>query len=267
MELSETFIPTAGTVGLLPMLVYYSLIVTSLVFLAQAAFTFTTRPLAEPEHQVSHIISGVIAIVAGYAYFQMQGFYHDMLAELATVADPTDRQTLMRESYPAISQYRYMDWAITTPLLLLTMVRLLNVPLRDVARPIILMLVADLFMIVTGYIGEQQLTFDQEAIVGPKLIWGAVSTVGYVLVPWTLYKLYRQYGASPKLDRTFQLVALTTVTFWGIYPIGYILSAVGVDTNIIHIALCFGDVVNKTGVAALLFLSTHQQKSAQLTPD
>lgn len=266
MELSETFIPTAGTVGLLPILVYYSMIVTSLVFLAQTVFVFTSRPLVEPTHQVSHILSGAIAIVAGYAYFQMQGFYHDMLAELATVADPADRQTLMRESYPAISQYRYMDWSITTPLLLLTMVRLLNVSLRTIARPVVLMLLADLFMIVTGYIGEQQLTFDQEAIVGPKLIWGAVSTVGYVIVPWTLYKLYRQYGVTPKLDRTFRLVALTTVTFWGIYPIGYILSVLGVDTNIIHIAFCIGDVINKTGVAALLFLSTYQPTSAQSTP-
>jgi bacteriorhodopsin len=266
MELSETFIPTAGTAGLLPMLTYYSLVVTSLVFLAQTIFTLTTRPLVEPAHQVSHIVSGVIAVVAGYAYFQMQGFYHDMLAELVTVADPADRQTLMRESYPAISQYRYMDWAITTPLLLLTMVRLLNVSLRTIARPVGLMLAADLFMIVTGYIGEQQLTFDQEAIVGSKLIWGAVSTVGYVVVPWTLYKLYKQYGMTAKLDRTFRLVALTTVTFWGIYPIGYIASALGVDTNAIHIAFCVGDVINKTGVAALLFLSTQQSTSTQLTP-
>jgi len=262
MELSETFVPTAGTVGLLPMLTYYSLIVTGLVFLAQTAFVFTTRPLVEPKHQVAHILSGVIALVAGFAYFQMQGFYRDMLAELATVVDPTDRQTLMREACPAISQYRYMDWAITTPLLLLTMVRLLNVSLRSIAKPVTLMLVADLFMIVTGYIGEQQLAFNQEAIVSAKLIWGAVSTVGYAVVPWTLYKLYRQYGAAPSLDRSFRLVALTTITFWGIYPIGYILSAIGVDTNVVHIGFCIGDVINKTGVAALLFLTTHRRETA-----
>lgn len=261
MELSETFVPTAGTVGLLPMLTYYSLIVTGLVFLAQTAFVFTTRPLVEPKHQLAHSLSGIIALVAGYAYFQMQGFYHDMLAELATVIDVADRQTLMRESYPAVSQYRYMDWVITTPLLLLTMVRLLNVSMQTIARPVALMLLADLFMIVTGYIGEQQLTFDQEAIVSAKLIWGAVSTAGYVIVPWTLYRLYRQYGATPALDRPFRLAAFTTVTFWGIYPIGYILSAVGVDTNIVHIGFCIGDLVNKTGVAALLFLTTHRRES------
>ncbi len=261
MELSETFVPTAGTVGLLPMLTYYSLIVTGLVFLAQTAFVFTTRPLVEPKHQAAHILSGVIALVAGVAYFQMQDIYRDMLAELATVVDATDRQTLMREAYPAVSQYRYMDWAITTPLLLLTMVRLLNVSLRSIARPVALMLVADLFMIVTGYIGEQQLTFDQEAIVSAKLIWGGVSTLGYAVVPWTLYKLYRQYGAVPSLDRSFRLVALTTITFWGIYPIGYILSATGVDTNVIHIGFCIGVVINKTGVAALLFLTTHRRET------
>lgn len=262
MELSETFIPTAGTVGLLPMLTYYSLIVTGLVFLAQIAFVFTSRSLVEPKHQLAHNLSGVIALIAGYAYFQMQGFYHDMLAELATVVDAADRQTLLREAYPAVSQYRYMDWVITTPLLLLTMVRLLNVSMKTIARPVALMLAADLFMIVTGYIGEQQLTFDQEAIVSAKLIWGAVSTVGYAVVPWTLYKLYQQYGAAPALDRPFRLAALTTVTFWGIYPIGYILSAVGVDTNVIHIGFCIGDLLNKTGVAALLFLTTHRRESA-----
>ena len=95
-----------------------------------------------------------------------------MLELLADLVDPDDRRALINLSYNAIGQLRYMDWAITTPLLLLKICSMVKVHYRSHRALINTLLAADFFMILTGYIGEQQLTVDNQILVGPKLIWG-----------------------------------------------------------------------------------------------
>ncbi|MCK8490978.1 bacteriorhodopsin-like [Spirosoma sp. RP8] len=255
MKLSDTFIPTAGVVGLLPMVTYFFLVVAMYAFLGNFLFALLSRTSVSPKHKSTQALTTIIAAVAGISYFLIQSYYRDMLAELATLADADNRQTLMRESYNAIGQYRYMDWAVTTPLLLLKMVSFLRVKLHEIKRPLAIMLLADFFMILTGYIGEQQVGFDNEVLAGPKLIWGAVSTVGYIIIPFTLYKLWKQYAdrALPKEQQAYRLMALTTVTFWGVYPIGYILTVFAIDTNWIHITFSIADLINKVGVGLVAY--------------
>ncbi|GAB3888958.1 bacteriorhodopsin [Spirosoma agri] len=255
MKLSDTFIPTAGVVGLLPMVTYFFLVVTMYAFLANFLFALASRDRVKPEHLTVQTLTLIIAAVAGLSYFFIQDYYRSMLTELATLSDAENRQILIRESYSTIGQYRYMDWAVTTPLLLIKMVSMLRVDFREIKRPLTVMLLADLFMILTGYIGEQQLAFDNEILAGPKLIWGAVSTVGYGVIPFMLYRFWKQFAAKvqPEDQWAYRLMALTTVTFWGVYPIGYILTVLNIDTNWIHIAFSVADVINKIGVGLIAF--------------
>jgi bacteriorhodopsin len=256
MEVNDTFIPTAGAVGLLPMVTYFFFWVAIYAFLGSFIFSISTQASAPPAHRNSRLLTAIIAAVAGISYFLIQGYYQHVLAEAATVSDTGDRQTLLREAYNAINQFRYMDWSITTPLLLLHMVFMLPVRFSVIKRQLMLLLAADFFMILTGYIGEQQLSFDNEILVGPKLIWGAVSTVGYVAIPYILYQLWKTYGsqALPEAQWGFRLMALTTVTFWGVYPIGYILTTLNVDTSLTHISFTIADLINKVGVALIAYL-------------
>lgn len=258
MELADHFIPTAGAVGLVPMLTYFGLLVTTYAFLGYAVFALTTLTAVAPAHRTGHRLTAIIALLAGVSYFLIQGFYHDLLTELAAIPDPVDRQTLIRESFSAINQYRYVDWAVTTPLLLVQIALMLGLPMADLKRPLTLMLLADLFMILTGYIGEQQLGFDNETVVGAKLAWGAVSAIGYVVILFLLYRLWKQAAdrATPAERGAYRLMALTTVTFWGVYPIGYILAVFDIDHNWLHLAFCLADLVNKVGVGLVAFRAT-----------
>lgn len=84
MELSDTFIPTAGVVGILPMVTYFFLVVTMYAFLAQFIFSFSTRTSVSPKHRTSRILTAMIAAVAGLSYYFIQRYYHNALTELAT---------------------------------------------------------------------------------------------------------------------------------------------------------------------------------------
>jgi bacteriorhodopsin len=255
MELADRFIPTAGVVGVLPMVTYFFLVVTMYAFLGNFIFALATRSNVSPEHRTSNVLTAIIAAVAGLSYYLIQFYYHDMLTELATLTNPADRQTLIRESYTAIGQYRYMDWAVTTPLLLIKITSILKIEPGRVKRQLTILLTADFFMILTGYIGEQQLSFDNEILVAPKLIWGAVSTLGYVIIPVVLYQLWKQFASHvlPGEQWAYRLMALTTVTFWGVYPIGYILTVLNIDLNWIHIAFSIADIINKVGVGIIAY--------------
>ncbi|WP_338874945.1 bacteriorhodopsin [Spirosoma sp. SC4-14] len=260
MKLSDTFLPTAGIVGLLPMVTYFLLLVTLYAFLANFLFALLARETIRPEYRRTHSLTVSISAIAGFSYFLIQGYYHDMLTELATLTDPDNRQILIRESYSAIGQYRYMDWAVTTPLLLIQTVSILGVRLSTLRRPLTVMLLADFFMILAGYIGEQQLGFDNEILTGPKLIWGAVAALAYVLIPITLYRLWKEVSGQsrPEERHAFRLMALATVTGWGVYPIGYILTTTSLDLNWIHVAFSLADIANKIGVGLLVYQTARQ---------
>ncbi|CAN5501070.1 hypothetical protein BH09BAC4_BH09BAC4_18120 [soil metagenome] len=255
MEVTNSFIPTAGVVGLLPMVTYFFLVVTMFAFIGNFIFALSTQSTVSSEHRVTHALTAIIAVVAGASYYVIQSYYHSMLAELATVTDINDRQTLIRESYNAIGQYRYMAWALTTPLLLIQIVSILKADLLVIKRQLVILLAASFFMVLAGYIGHQQLSFDNEILPGPKLIWGVISALGYVMMLLTLYRLWKQFGDQipPSQQRTYQQIALTIATFWGVYILGYLLTVVDIDFNWIHSAYTIGDLIIYVGIGLLVY--------------
>lgn len=256
MEFAGTFLPTAGVVGLLPVVTWFFLTVTFYAFVGNFIFALRSRNSLAPEHRVSLDYTAVIAAVAGISYYLIQEYYRDMLGELAKLNTEGERLSLIRASYNAIGQLRYMDWAITTPLLLLKMVSMLKIHYRNARSAVHTLIAADFFMILTGYIGEQQLGPNNEILVVSKLVWGAISTIGYLIVLVVLLRLWRQHKdhVRPEERRGYRLLALMTVTFWGVYPIGYILTTInGFDLNWIHIAFSVADVINKVGATVISF--------------
>lgn len=269
MELGDSFVPTAGVVGVLPMLTYFFLWVATYAFLGNFIFALASRTSVAPEHRSSRIFTAIIAAVAGLSYFMIQGYYHDMLHALAQLPDPNDRQQLINESYNAIGQYRYMDWAITTPLLLLKCVTMLKIDFKEARGSIIALLAADFFMVLTGYIGEQQLDADGTILAGAKLVWGGISTVGYLIIPIILFGLWKRFRerAYPEEQQAYRLMALTTVTFWGIYPVGYILTILNIDLNYVHIAFTIADIINKVGIGVLAYQASRQVLGRRVSAD
>jgi len=268
MTFADSFVPTAGEVGILPMITYYCMTVAAYCFLGNIVFSLLTNQSVAPEHRISRAYGGVIAVVAGVSYFIITRFYHEMLHDLSQLNSPEAQQSLIRHSYQAIGQYRYMDWAVTTPLLLLKASSMLRIRFGEAAGAITLMLLADFFMVITGYIGEQQLTAGGEIIVGRKLLWGAISTVGYVVAIVALYGLYKKFAERGNDTERwgFKFIGITTVTTWGVYPLGYMLTMTSLDLNYIHIAFTVFDVFNKVGISVVAYLVGKRILDERLDP-
>ena len=259
MELDGHFLPTAGDVGLLPMVTWFFMVVAFYAFVGNFIFALASRTSVAPEHRTSRIFTAIIAAVAGISYYLIQDYYRHMLADMAELNTPVERLALTRLTYNAIGQLRYMDWAITTPLLLLKTVTMLKIQPHEAKKSIAALLLADFFMVLTGYIGEQQLDpATDDILVLPKLIWGGISTLGYLVIPYVLWQLGKRFKerALPEEWRAFRLMALSTVTTWGVYPIGYILTTFeDFNLNWIHISFSIADIINKVGVGVIAYLA------------
>lgn len=259
MEFGTRFLPLAGHVGLLSNVTFFVLTFSCYALLGSFVFSVAMRSHVAPEHSSSLILTAVIGLIAGISYLFIQDYYRDALREVAKTSDPAARFDLIHDSYFAIGQLRYMDWLVTTPLLLAKMPLMLKARPHEMWRSLTLLLLADVFMIVTGYIGEQQLDRDVNVLVGAHYAWGAISTLGYLIIPLVLYRLYRRFHARATADerRAYRWMALTTVTFWGVYPIGFVVEAAlpGLSLNWLHIAFSVADIINKVGVGAIVYLA------------
>jgi sensory rhodopsin len=268
MTFGDSFVPTAGEVGILPMITYYTMTVATYCFLGSVVFSFLTNQSVAPEHRVARAYGTIISAIAGVSYLLITRFYHGMLQDLSHLSDANAREALIRHSYQAIGQYRYMDWAVTTPLLLLKAASFLRIKFQEATSAILVMMITDLLMVFTGYIGEQQLTPGGEIIVGKKLLWGAISTVFYVIALVTLRGLYQRFKErGSDLERWgFRFIGITAVTTWGVYPIGYLLTMTSLNLNYVHIAFSVFDVFNKVGISVVAYLVAKDLLDQRLDP-
>jgi bacteriorhodopsin len=119
--------------------------------------------------------------------------------------------------------YRYVDWLLTVPLLLVEVIAVLALT-REVSRSLIMRLVpASAAMIALGYPGE--ISNDQNT----QVLYGVLSTLPFLYI---LYVLFVELGKS--LDRqpagvaeTVGRLRLLLIATWGVYPIAYIFNIVG----------------------------------------
>lgn len=264
MKLADSFIPTAGAVGLLPMITYFFMIVALFAFLGIFLFALASRSTGLPapassRYQLMPAGMAVAAAVSGLVYYLMQSYYHDLLAELPAVTDDTDRQTLIRESYNAIGQYRYMAWFITTPLLLLQTVLMLNLDLIKSSRPLLSLLGIGSLLAFAGYVGHQQLSFDTEIIAGSKLGLSPAVAGCYAIT----FICFRRFDrAFTTLPLTYRLAKRIMLVSLGIYVACYFLTISRIDFNWIHLILTLTDVASQAGVGLLAYLTLSGKQMA-----
>lgn len=132
---------------------------------------------------------------------------------------------IMEPDGPRIFYYaRYIDWTITTPLLLLG---LAWVALGSVGRSpqvVLGLVVADVAMILTGLLAGAWSG-------GFKWFWFVVSCIFFIAVLaliWGPLQTAAQSGASPEASLFYPLAVMLTV-LWFAYPVVFLIGTEGVD--------------------------------------
>ena len=220
--------------------------------LACTIYTLVSQQRVLAKYRNALVMSSMVTFIAGYHYLRIfDSFKH------AT----TDGTVLLDGSQHAFNEaYRYVDWLLTVPLLLVEVVAVLALT-REVSRSLIMRLVpASAAMIALGYPGEIS------EVRGDQILFGVLSTIPFLYI---LYVLFVELGKS--LERQPEGVAksvanlrLLLIATWGVYPIAYMFNIWGTETQGSFVAVQVGytlaDVLAKC-VFGLTILKIARMKS------
>lgn len=199
-------------------------------------------------HRLFHYITAAITMVAAIAYFSMGANLGQVpiLVEFPRPGSSAVGAAGTRE----IFYVRYIDWFVTTPLLLLDLLLTAGMPVPT----IMITILADEIMIVTGLVG---------ALTRTSYKWGywTFGMLAFLYVVYSLVFVGRNHARAlgPESSRCFNMCGVLTIFVWFLYPIAWGLSEGG---NVIHPdseAIFYGilDIIAKP-VFGFLLLSGHR---------
>ena len=231
-------------------LVFWSLVLSMLALGGFFVYFLAQKEEILSKYRGSMVTSAMICGIAAVAYYFIWNNYEP------------------NQPFPTI--LRYIDWTVTTPLLLLKYQDLLKVRGYQFVTTLI---VADLFMIITGLIGELQghtinghwIPNNGDESIRSHWIWGTISTLGYLVIIWQLYTTAPRLALAGNVPEPIRngLKSLNwyIVSLWGVYPVVYIMEGLSAHSNSINLDWCqiassIADVLNKVlfGVSAYLIV-------------
>lgn len=186
-----------------------------------SCFVVIAHSFTRPHNQrLFHQLTALILFVAAIAYFTMGSNLGQVPIQTEFIRH--NNSQVAAAGTREIFYVRYIDWVITTPLLLTDLMLTAAMPWNN----IIAIIIADEVMIITGLIG---------ALVQTSYKWG-YWTFGMVAFSYVVYSLVivGAYSASilgGAVKRTYYICGVLTIGVWFLYPVAWGLCEGG---NVIH---------------------------------
>ena len=186
-----------------------------IAMLACTVYTLVSQARVLPKYRNALVLSSMVTFIAGYHYWRIFNSFNE--ASSAGMVKIGSDEGSFNEAY------RYVDWVLTVPLLLVEVIAVL-VLTKEISRSLISRLVpASAAMIALGYPGEISNVRNEQ------ILFGVLSTIPFLYI---LYILFVELGKS--LERQPEGVAATVgrlrlllIATWGVYPVSYILGMGG----------------------------------------
>ena len=202
--------------------------------LAASIFFIVERGTVNDKWKTSLLISALITFIAAVHYFYMRDVW------VATGSTPT--------------VYRYIDWLITVPLLMVEFYLILSAITKVPVGVFWRLMIGTLVMLVAGYVGEA----------GYVGVWPAF-IVGMIGWAYILYEIFlgeagkiNASQAPASVQSAFNLMRLIVTFGWAIYPIGYFFGYLtGGDPassmKALNVIYNLADVLNKIAFGVIIW--------------
>jgi len=227
------------------------------VIMALSSLAFYGLAFRVPaQKRLFHILTAFITTFAFLSYFAMatgDGINYNKVVE--TISHKHGLPDTTEITYRQVYWARYVDWSVTTPLLLLDLCLLAGLS----GANILVAIVADLIMVITGLFAAYGTTD------GQKWGWYAWACIAYLVIVYQVIINGRGAAANKdgKTKAFFAALAGFTFILWTIYPIVWGVAdgsrILGVDAEIISYAVL--DVLAKP-VFGFWLLFTHDSMAS-----
>merc|ERR1712162_50104 len=176
------------------------------------------------------LISGLVTFIAAYHYVRIfnswVGAYEYSPGTVSGGAMELNAPKLT--GVPFNDAYRYMDWLLTVPLLLIEILLVMKLDERDYNDKAKSLGVGAALMIVSGYYGELVITGD----LTPRWMCWFISMMFFLYIVYELLvglSDATNSEADPTIRGKIQSAQLMTVVSWCTYPVVYLFPMLGIN--------------------------------------
>ena len=205
--------------------------------LAATAFFFLERGSVPAGWRVSITVAGLVTGIAFIHYIYMREVW------------------IMTGDSPTV--YRYIDWLITVPLLMLEFYFVLAAVKKVPGGVFWRLLIGSLVMLVGGYLGEAGYI---NAMLG-----FIIGMAGWIYILYEVFsgdagKIAAKSG-NRALVTAFGAMRMIVTIGWAIYPLGYVFGYLtgGVDANSLNVIYNAADFLNKIAFGLIIWAAAMQQ--------
>jgi bacteriorhodopsin len=212
------------------------------------------------------LISGLVTFIAAYHYIRI--FNSWVEAYSYSGVKQGDGPTMT--GVPFNDAYRYMDWLLTVPLLLIEILLVMKLDAGTFGTKAWVLGAGSALMIISGYYGELVVTGD----LTPRWVCWFASMSFFLYIVYELLvglAAATQSEADPEIAGKIKTAQVMTVISWCTYPIVYLFPMLGISaaTAVVSIQLgyCASDIISKCGVGLVIYqISYAKSKKDNLLP-
>jgi len=228
--------------------------------MATTVFLWFRSFAVKDQYKSAVLISGLVTFIAAYHYIRIFNSWVEAYHYSVDKVDPA------LTGVPFNDAYRYMDWLLTVPLLLIEILLVMKLSDADYSAKAWNLGVGSALMIVSGYYGELTVTGD----LTPRWICWFISMVFFLYIVYELLvglSAATNSEADPNVKGKIQTAQIVTVISWCTYPIVYLFPMLGINAAqavvSIQIGYCASDIISKCGVGLLIYQITYAKSNKE----
>ncbi len=234
-------------------LIYNIFSFTFAVMAAATLFFWLCRSQVSTHYKTAITLTGLVTFIAAYHYMQIFISFREAFVLKDGVVSAT--------GYPFNDAYRYVDWLLTVPLLLIELILVMKLSRENTIKKSVSLGLAAAIMVILGYPGEIS------ADPGTRWLWWALAMIPFLYIVYHLFfGLRHSIKAQPEPVRGLVTASCyLTVVAWCFYPIVFLFPMLGLEGADAYVGVQVGysiaDIIAKA-VFGLLIFAIARSKSA-----
>jgi bacteriorhodopsin len=228
------------------------------VMAAATLFFWLMRSQVAPAYRMAITITGLVTAIAAYHYLQIMLSWEEAFS--------VNGSTIEITGSPYNQTYRYVDWLLTVPLLLIELILVMKLSREETVSKSIWLGGAAALMIALGYPGEIAETM------GERFLFWVLSMIPFIYIVYQLVLGLRSSIAQQPEDVRGLIngAAYLVIGSWLFYPIVYLLPFFGLTGGMaiaaVEVGYTVADITAKAIFGVVILVIAMRKSEYEVVP-
>jgi bacteriorhodopsin len=237
-------------------LIYNAFSFALAAMMAATLFFWFGRSQVADAYKTAMTVTGLVTFIAAYHYLRISQSWVDAYTVI--------NGTVTASGVGFNDAYRYVDWFLTVPLLLVELILVMGLSSQETSSKAIRLGLLAALMVGLGYPGEIA------DVASGRWMWGGLAMIPFI---WIVYELFvglsQSVAQQPASARGLVKAAIwVTVLSWSFYPVVFFAGAIGIGgitaLTVVQVGYTIADLVAKAAFGVLIFMIAVRKSQADI---